>query len=125
MVRSFLLKNMKERPVYVTSEIETELTVGLQRVPQGLAFRVVPDTGFHPTEPVNFRYREFKREGRLEGMVKRLYSGALTARGVYYAAGGDNAEARRSLGEALKYDPGSSAALMWLERIRDNGFWEK
>jgi len=117
MVKSFMMKSMRERPVYVTSEIEAELTEGLQRVPQGLAYRLVGDKEFHPTNAVVFEHRAFQREGRLEGMVKQLYAGALIARGIYYRGGGNRAEARRSIEEALEYDARSTVARMWLERI--------
>ena len=49
MIRAMIAKGMEERPVYVTPEIEEQFTAGLVRVPEGLAFRVVADTVFHPT----------------------------------------------------------------------------
>ena len=49
MIRAMIARGMEERPVYVTPEIEEQFTAGLVRVPEGLAFRVVADTLFHPT----------------------------------------------------------------------------
>jgi len=117
MIRSFILESLPSKPVYVTKEIEPEFTTGLQRVPVGLAFRLLPDTLFHPTTLPDFRYRPFARAGRLEGMVPLFYSEALISRGVYYYRAGDTAEAVRSARAALTYDPTSPVALRLLAAL--------
>ncbi len=111
MIRSFILRSMPSRPVYVTGEIEAEFTEGLQRVPEGLAFRLVGDTLYHPPRLPEFIFRPFGRKGRLEDMVPRLYADALISRGVYlYTRGGDRAGAAAAWKEALLYDPESERA---------------
>jgi hypothetical protein len=84
MISSFISHNLSSRPVYVTSEIEPEFTVGLQRVPEGLALRLVSDTSFHQTEMPHYTLRQFERKGRLEDMTKSLYLSSLSARAAYY-----------------------------------------
>lgn len=84
MISSFISKAMASRPVYVTSEIEPEFTVGFQRVPEGLAFRLVRDTLFHRTDFHRYDLRPFGRRGRLEDMMKNLYLTSLNSRAAYY-----------------------------------------
>jgi hypothetical protein len=88
MIRSFVMNSMISRPVYVTPEIEPEFTTGLQRVPEGLAFRLVGDTSFHGTEFSGYQIRPFERGGRLEDMTKNLYVSSLNARAAYYYSHG-------------------------------------
>jgi hypothetical protein len=118
MIWSFIRKSLVSRPVYVTSEIEPEFTRGLQRVPQGLALRLMPDTLFHPTNMPSIGYRPFDRAGRLEDMIRRLYSGAFIAQGAYeYNRGGNPMNAKRSLKRALEFDNSSTEASRWINAI--------
>jgi hypothetical protein len=117
MIQSFIRRSLPSRPVYVTKEIEPEFTGDLQRVPEGLAFRLFPDTLFHPIRMPVFYYRPFMRKGRLEGMVPNLYSDALVSRGLYYYGAGDTLEARRAFRAALEYNPASVVARHWSEAL--------
>ncbi|HEX9657017.1 MAG TPA: DUF2723 domain-containing protein [Bacteroidota bacterium] len=119
MIRSFIGRSISRRPVYVTSEIEPEITAGWQRVPSGLAFRLYADTLFHRTEAPLYRYRKFEREGRLEDMIRRLYSVSLTARGAYYYyRGGERGEILRSIERSLEFDPTNREALALTQRLQ-------
>jgi len=102
MIRSFVEKNLPDRPVYVTSEIEKEFTTGYQRVPEGLAQRLFRDTLFHPTTFPPLVYRDFPRKGRQEDQVRRLYAEALGARGYYYM-NRDRGEAERCFARARAF----------------------
>jgi len=94
MISSFISKTMTSRPVYVTSEIEPEFTSGFQRIPEGLAFRLVNDTSFHGTDFYRYDVRPFARRGRLEDMVKNLYLSSLNSRALYYYKHGFQSESR-------------------------------
>jgi hypothetical protein len=117
MIASFVSKTIQERPVYVTGEIEPEFTRGFQRVPEGLAFRLYPDAGFHPPEMPQIRYRPFPRRGRLEDLTRRLYSDAFLARGEYLVLAGNRGEAEQAVRTALEFDPTSSRARQWLSSL--------
>ena len=84
MISSFISKNITSRPVYVTQEIEPEFTTGFQRIPEGLAFRLVSDTLFHETVIPDYFVRPFERTGRLESMTKNLYVSSFSALATYY-----------------------------------------
>ncbi len=105
MIRSFILRNLDRRPVYVTPEIEAEFTRGLQRIPEGLALRLAADTLFHPTAFPQFTYRPFGRPGRLEEQTRKMYADALALRGQYYLRWGEASEAEKALRFALVFDP--------------------
>ncbi len=102
MITSLIDKNLPDRPVYVTSEIEREFTPGLQRVPDGLAFRLYADTLFHPTIMPSMVYRDFPRKGREEDMIPKLYAEAFASRGYYYMAH-DRGEAEKSFSRARAF----------------------
>jgi hypothetical protein len=109
---------MADHPVYVTGEIEAEFTAGLERIPQGLAFRLEEDGGFRPTTMPVLCYRPLHRSGRLEDRMRRLYADALAARGGYYLSmGGDRGEAEKSLKMALEFDRSSPAARFWMQKM--------
>jgi len=111
MIGSFIRRSMVSRPVYVTSEIEPEFWRGLERVPEGLALRLVADTAFVPTERPAFVWRPFGRKGRLEDVFTKFYSEAYLSRALYYMGKrGDLEEARWGVGEALRADPSSREA---------------
>jgi tetratricopeptide (TPR) repeat protein len=113
LISSMMRRSMATRPVYVTHEIEQEFTSGLQRVPEGLAFRLVTDTLFHPSARPVFAYRPFGRSGRLEDNVPKIYASALIARGVYYYRAGEVGEAKTSFSRALEFDPANVEASRW------------
>ncbi len=124
MIRSFMLKNMTTRPVYVTTEIEPEFTAGMQRVPEGLALRLYADTLQHPMRNVEFTYRPFEREGRLENALRNLYATALSARGMYALQRGDVGSTVMALRRALEFNPHSREVLLLLrqaEQMRKEG----
>jgi hypothetical protein len=117
LIGSLISMNISSRPVYVTQEIEPEFTRGLQRVPEGLAQRLVADSLFHPTTLPAFTYRPFDRKGRLEDMTRQLYAEALTYRGRYYLQWGDRGEAERAFKMALSFSPAFTPARQWLGTI--------
>jgi hypothetical protein len=113
VIASMISRSMETRPVFVTHEIEPEFTQGYQRVPEGLAFRLVADSAFHPSPRPDFVFRPFRTPGRLEDALPRLYAAALVARGMYYYRAGYPKEARVAFTGALRYDPANTEARRW------------
>ena len=121
MIRSFIVHGLRERPVFVTSEIEPQYTAGFQRVPMGLALRLYPDTLSHPSPFPRFVVRPPVRNGRLEDQTFRLYSQALVLRGDYCLLKlEDRGEARRSYEAALQFQPGERGILQRLAVSSDS-----
>ncbi len=118
MIRAMIVQGMEDRPVYVTPEIEPEFTVGMVRVPEGLAMRVVRDTMFHATAFLEFRPRPFRRSGRLEDMIWRLYGNAGLARGDYYLQHGLAEEAKKAYNWGISMDPTSVVLRSRLSGLR-------
>ena len=118
MIRAMIARGMEERQVYVTGEIEAQYTAGWQRVPEGLAFRVVADTVYRPVPEVGFRVRPFARSGRLEDMIWRLYGSAYEARGDYLLKHGLAEEAKSAYNKGISWDPTSVQLRMRLSGLR-------
>jgi len=117
MITSFLSRSRLSRPVYVTGEIEAEFTPGYQRVPEGLAFRLEPDTLFHEPRMPDLVVRPLEREGRLEDMIRRLYAQAFFAHGEYLLRAGQVEGARKAYRSGLFYDPANPAARARLSML--------
>jgi len=115
MIASFIHRSLRHRPVYVTPEIEPELTRGLQRVPEGLAFRLFRDSVFHETPLVDYSFRSSRRAGRLEDVVSSLYLSSYLSRGRHFHRVGRLTEARQAFQLAISYNPASDEARRWLQ----------
>ena len=117
MIRSFISRNIGQRPVYVTWDIEDGLTAHVQRVPRGLALQLYADTVFHPVTIPEFTYRPFGRRGRLEDATLTLYADAYAAFGQYALRWGNLPAAEKAFKRALFFDPSHQAANRWLRLI--------
>jgi hypothetical protein len=117
MIQSFITRSIGIRPVYVTTEIEPEFTAGLQRVPEGLAFRVYNDTLGHTMRSVPMTFRSFERQGRLEDALVNMYASASTTQGVYWLQSGNVDSAKSALREAMKFNPSAPDARNLLIRL--------
>ncbi len=109
MIRSFIEKSMVTRPVYVTGEVESRYTGSLQRIPEGLAFRLTGgDGGNVPPSLPEFHIRPFARKGRLEDMIWRLYADAYTAMGVHFRKLGDMGKSQEAFSRAARLSVGDT-----------------
>lgn len=122
MIHSMIKKSLDSRPVYATYEIESEFITGFQLVPEGLAFRLEQDSLFNETPSPNYRYRPFRRSGRLESQVPKLYGSSYGKRAAYYYNVGKNREeALSSFRNELEFDPSSmeaQRAIRFLEQSK-------
>ncbi len=117
MITSFVHRSRLSRPVYVTGEIEVEFTRGYQRVPEGLVFRLEPDTLYHEPRMPELVMRPLERKGRLEDMVRRLYAEAFFAHGEYFLRAGQLEKARKAYRSGVSYDPDFPAARARLSML--------
>lgn len=78
LILSIIGENIKERPVYVTEEIEPQYTRGYQRVPAGLVYRLFPiDTLYHELEIPKYNPKFPRRTNKYVEGIKRFYSRAI------------------------------------------------
>lgn len=115
IIASFIHRSLPNRPVYVTPEIEPEFTRGLQRVPEGLAFRLFRDSVFHEPHIVDYSFRSSRRAGKLEEVVTNLYTSSYISRGKYFHGVGRLTEAQQAFQLAIRYNPASGEARRWLQ----------
>jgi len=117
MIASFIHRALPVRPVYVTAEIEPEFTRGLQRAPQGLAFRLFQDSVFHHSDLMSYTAHQFARRGRLEDVIPNLYTNSYITRGKYYYTAGRTADALYAFERAALLNPASEEARRWLQAL--------
>jgi len=76
MINSFFNNNASTRPLYVTSEIESYLAPGYQRVPEGLVFRLYADSLYHAFTQQPFSLRPYphsdKYTTQLYGLIRLM-----------------------------------------------------
>ena len=116
-IRSFIMRNYRTRPVYVTQDVDMEYLRGLNIIPAGLAFRVYPDSLVHDNPPFQF-HAEFPRmhDKYVDGIgmmyAKAWYNNALVSSMLQ-----KKDEAKRYVDEALILDPRFPEALALRNRL--------
>lgn len=124
MINGMIDRNIGERPVYLTVELEEEFGAGYARIPEGLAFRLYrKDRLPSPDEPVSdrFTYRPFDRKGRLIDGLNGMYANMLTNRGIYLFERQRADAALKYFNRALSFDPVHADAQRWKARVRSEG----
>jgi hypothetical protein len=112
MIRSFIDRSMVSRPVYVTPEIEPQYTGDLRKVPEGLAFRLLPkDAPEAVPEMPEFKIRPFSRKGRLEDMFWAFYARAYYLAGEQFQRAGQKERADDAFFKSAGLRSGNTSVL--------------
>ena len=124
LVNSFIRKNISERPVYLTCELEQEIGAGLQRVPEGLVFRLYPEgqgySGFDMSRVTIPAADRFRKEDRYHTALKSFYAVMLASRGLYELHFKKGEQARGLIQKAQTLYPEHPAVKKALALIGDN-----
>jgi hypothetical protein len=119
MISSFISKNYAERPVYVTPEIEAEYTQGYQRIPSGLAFRLLREGEPHPKIlPIKFSIRNAATNGPMEELIWDLYARSYFHQAMYCSRKQEFENAMQLVNEALKLQPEKRELVALKERLK-------
>lgn len=123
VIRSFIERNIGERPVYVTPEIEAQYTRGFRRIPAGLAFRLTVDRAPGAVAIPHYRWRPTRWPGRDRDAVMSLYGQSYANHAVYFDGVGeaDSAAACLEMALAMAPDsaPGRALKENWKRLIRE------
>jgi len=105
MINDFIVKSMRDRPVYVGPEIEPEFGAWLVRVPSGLMFRLSdnPDSVIVATPQIF--YRAASISSRLTIGIRSLYAKMLTSTAALFLRQNRHSDARYCLEKVLVIDP--------------------
>lgn len=124
MINSFIRKNIPNRPVYITCETEPEIGSEMQRVPEGLVFRLCPpETGYRgfdfsgltlPSED------DFNKDDRFHTALKSFYAFMLTSRGLYEMRFQNRKPAGQLFHRALEIVPDYPLAKKGLATLQKN-----
>lgn len=106
LMNAIIRKHIDERPVLVTSEVQSDVGEDYLRLPHYLAFQLVKDGAYLPQEFPEFRYQPV--EGRVSVYTTKLaelYARNIYARALYEAQFGRTDLADRYLELAGSFDP--------------------
>lgn len=118
MIISFAEKNIGERPVYVTQEIEPEFTRGFQRIPEGLAFRLVREIPGQPVKRMTYAIRDITKNNKYTDAVRSLYALSYTNQAISAYLSQERELAFEFVSKALTIKPDYAAARNLLEELR-------
>jgi len=118
VLRSMIDHAYKTIPIYETTETGLDSTLGFEKIPSGMVFRIYRDSAPPPFVPRRFDFRPFPRNDALSRRIKRYYIQAYLNQGVYLALGvKDTASAVQMLREAVALEPDFPEALSWIKRL--------
>ncbi len=117
VMRSFFEKNISERPVYVSPEIEPEYSQGFERIPSGLVFRLSKGKDDVPLAEPAYSYRVPGRGGTYVDGILSFYAQSYLNYGIYANLNGMKEEAKNYVEKALAVNPAYEQALAWKARL--------
>jgi hypothetical protein len=106
LINAMVEKNIASRPVHITSEVNSRIDPGFQRVPYYLTLRLTRDSSYLPQDFPNYQFHRW--EGRVNGYaakVYELYAVSLFNRLSYEAQSGRDSLARRYADYIFTFDP--------------------
>jgi hypothetical protein len=83
LLKSIIVKNIDEVPIFVTPEIEQQYTAGYRRIPYGLVYQLTTDTLYIESPFPEISMRSQAADDRYITQVRKFSSIALQRRGLY------------------------------------------
>jgi hypothetical protein len=121
VIHSIIAKNIQRRPVYVTEELEPQYSSGYQRVPAGLAYRLLPeDTTYHELNFADLSPSFSKKQNKYMNGIIGLYKSAFLKRAMYLYYFEKNEEALKVLEIAKSLFPDFNEAIGLEQRIKQS-----
>jgi hypothetical protein len=120
MLNSFIDKNIKNVPVYVTNEIEKEVGSTYKRIPNGLVYRLNSKIEYL-NSPVDIAFRPYNKKGKYPEMLLSFYGLMLTNRASYENYFNHKDKAYGILEKLQSIYPDYGPALNLKRSLDDNG----
>ncbi|MFI5252844.1 MAG: DUF2723 domain-containing protein [Bacteroidota bacterium] len=118
MIKSFISRNISQRPVYTTIEIEQQYTQGYVRVPDGMVFRLWEDNNRHEKQMPEYTIAIPHRQTKYTDAILSMYSKSYVNNAVYYYLGGKTDTAQVLVNKALVLTPNMPEAVNLKERLQ-------
>jgi hypothetical protein len=83
IIRSFIEKNIDERPLYVTPEVEPQYLQGFEKIPTGLCYRLVKPKTSIPVKYYSFKYNMAEKPDKNVDLLNEMYTKAYEINVVY------------------------------------------
>jgi hypothetical protein len=123
LIRSFIERNIDKRPIYVTSEIESQYLQGFEKIPTGLCFQLVKTPKTIPEKEYIFNYRWVEKTDKNFEIMKGLYSRSYEANAAFHVRLNNKAAAIKYLDAAIEINPGNAdliARRSYLMKLMEN-----
>lgn len=123
LIRSFIERNIDNRPIYVTAEIEPQYLQGFEKIPTGLCFQLVNPQKTIPGKEYVFNYRRVEKSDKNFEIMKGLYSRAYETNAAFQVRLNNKAAAIKYLDAAIEINPGNvdlRAKRNYLLKLKEN-----
>ncbi|MBC8044414.1 MAG: DUF2723 domain-containing protein [Rhizobacter sp.] len=127
LINSFVLKNLDERPVYLTLEVmqsEQNVAASMRKIPRGFAFQVQRQSDT-TAKPSRFSLERFidsgsetsKHDGHLDEGIRNTATASVLNCAMHAAQTEDRIEAEKLFKLALRLSPDNPTALQGLRQL--------
>ncbi len=117
VIRSFIVKNIHEHPIYVTGEIESNYIAGFEKIPSGLCYQLIRNKEDILVSDIDIKYRSSGKTDKHHNLLKNLYSKAIYDNASFYMLSGDRFKSLKILDTGLKINPNSRELHLLKSRI--------
>ena len=97
LITSFIEKNIDEKPIYISPEIEKEYVKNYILIPSGLVFRVFKSPNEITFTPKFFEFRPIENKGRLTNSILQFYSKSYKNQAKFSSQIGDTINTKKFL----------------------------
>ncbi|MBI5019925.1 MAG: DUF2723 domain-containing protein [Ignavibacteriales bacterium] len=105
MIQGIIEKNISNRSIYITPEIEDQYVQGYYKIPSGVAFKLSKVPYRSALKEVDYAYIEPDNENIYTLGIKKLYARSYLNYGLYYNSIENPEEANKYLKMAFEIDP--------------------
>ncbi len=119
VIKSFIEKNIDDRSIYVTAEVESQYLVGYEKIPAGLCFRLIkPGTVIQPKK-YNFKYRSDDKQNKYIDNLKELYVKAMIVNAIYHVNLNQFNIAEEFINKGLEINPTSRELKVFKGKLQE------
>jgi hypothetical protein len=123
IIRSFIEKNIDERPIYVTSELEPQYLEGFEKIPTGLCYRLTKPKTIIPIKYYSFKYDRGEKSDKSIDFLNEMYTKAYEVNAVYQMQLKNFDQAIKYIDKAVEINQGDDniiAKRNYLIKMKEN-----
>lgn len=105
LIRSIIERNIDNRPIYVTAEIEPQYLGGFEKIPTGLCFQLVRPKITIPVKEYIFDFRRVEKADKNLEILKNMYTKSYEINAAYQVRLNNKLAAIKYLNAAIEINP--------------------